>query len=680
MDLERKTTNGFARMRLMLALGLVATLSMAVLGLGCSSDDDPAGPTTGTVSGRVTEPRSGSPVVGAAVTISPAAKRADSAVTDASGDFTIADVEPGNYTLVVDASAVVVDTGDPSLEYASFSRQITVRAGENTATDVAALVVDTDDESNVLDGSATTLNVLDGLIIEIDADAVTFPGGGTEGTLNAVELQFDTGPAPLGAGFATSFMFQIVPTGVTFDPPARVIQVPSRDGLATGQAAELFSYNGSAWVSSGGLTQNGSLQGDTGTDLDESSTHFVTCMPHTVIGRVLDSTETPVSGAAVQILAEVFPFADDILPLVSLSGMTATTGADGTFSVAGVRACRVSFSASLDTPGGFGVVEPVDVQVAGDTTTDLGNGFMELVTQTTFTVAGTVRDVDGTPVVGAFVNWFDPSFQPRKGEEIRTDDFGRYSFGLTSDPGRTLGVFVFDSETNATGEAEFTVPALTAQGSTVTVDVTICDQDAIDPCGMCGTWTLSGSTFSVTLTQSECGVPITETEDITIVSLQNGVLTIEVEDEGEFNTLVLTRIQGDGPTGITSNNLPGLYAFTDEGEDQFVAIYANGTICVYGGFADVAGTYVDNGTSVAATFNGSTEDISYTRTGNSLSILPPGSEQPEVYDECPNGTDLGGIQNAWSEVESDATLVFYAGEFFRITYGQLNKGSFRTSR
>ncbi len=104
--------------RFFLALFLLTVI------IGCTKDDNPAAPTTGTISGRITDSANSNPVAGASVTTQPVTS---STTTDAQGNYTLTNVAPATYTVSA------AKTG-----YTTNTAQIAVTAG-NTATANIAL-------------------------------------------------------------------------------------------------------------------------------------------------------------------------------------------------------------------------------------------------------------------------------------------------------------------------------------------------------------------------------------------------------------------------------------------------------------------------------------------------------------------------------------------------------------
>jgi protocatechuate 3,4-dioxygenase beta subunit len=667
------------------SLFLIAALTLT----GClGGSEDPSGPEVmnGTVSGRVIEPASGDPIVGAMVTLASVGGQktriaaTSTTTTDENGEFWFLDVTPGDYVLTVDASAVVVDPTNPDLEYADYSTQVSVGAGQTTSADGYAPVVDVSQSATVTPGQPTVLQPegIPGLRIEIDADAVTFPDGSHGGDLNVVQLGFDQGPAPLPHAMVPAMMIKIVPEGTTFDPPAR-IQFPNRDEAPQGRAMELFSFDltGNAWTAEGGATSLGDVvASNSGVGIDVASTHFVVCNAHTVIGRVVDQSEVGVANATVKLWALVNPFGHGS-DLVPLEGTSTTTATDGGYTFSNVRACNVSVSAVLDTPEGFGEIEPGDpIQAGAEGTTEIGTRVMEVVTETRFAVAGTVRLADGTPVSGARVEVFDPSGSGTAQQWLTESGVeGHYEFAeVTGDPGQQLGIYAYQASSNLGGEMMFQVPELSQSGTLLTVDITICNNPEAVLCGEWGTWSVAGNTMQVVSYEVVCGETQVDEEQMTLLSLVDGVLTLQMEENGQMETVVFSRVQGSGPSGISAANMVGIYA--DGFDEAYLALFADGTWSWIDSSSEQPslqhGTYTATASQITVTFLFSTEPdtptepytFDYILSGDTMTFINPGEEN-DVFERCEHGF-ASGAEGVWGTTHSNndgLNLIIYRGEF-----------------
>ena len=136
---------------------LLVLAGMAIAVIGCPfgptegpEDEDPtaeasptpevsptpeASPTTGTLRGRVTDATTGNPIEGATVTTDPPSK---TSVTDSEGNYVLADIEAGNYTVTVSKdgyesdtfSAFISEGGDSTIDVVLVPPTVTVTSVE----------------------------------------------------------------------------------------------------------------------------------------------------------------------------------------------------------------------------------------------------------------------------------------------------------------------------------------------------------------------------------------------------------------------------------------------------------------------------------------------------------------------------------------------------------------------
>jgi hypothetical protein len=307
---------------------------------------------------------------------------------------------------------------------------------------------------------------------------------------------------------------------------------------------------------------------------------------------------------------------------------------------------------------------------------------MHVITETTFTLSGVVRAQDGSVMANAVVQYFDPDGGPVPGPNSSTtaDGNGAYTLvDLVGVPGREMGIYAYVPETELNGEDHFVVPALNQSGSVVQRDVRVCNwQLDVSLCGDWGTWSLFGNTFTVNISRVECGVTEVETTVVTILSLVNGVLTIQFEEQGEVVTAELVRVSEQGPTGVSAANVVGLYRanFGESSTPQFIAVLPGGQMAIFethGEFATAqSGTYSATSSQLTVTFRynnepgstpGETATFNYTVFGKNLTIVD--GEGNEVFERCDEGPQ-SGVQGAWvtEHAPGDAlTLFIYGGEF-----------------
>ncbi len=110
-------------------------------------------------------------------------------------------------------------------------------------------------------GGTLTIPSVPGFSLTMEPDAATFPGGSKSGVISATVVHADKVPMTPNFGQQPRLVLTIQPSGVRFDPPAR-ITYPNLDGLAPGAITELYSFDhdlgefvgiGTGSVSSDGL-------------------------------------------------------------------------------------------------------------------------------------------------------------------------------------------------------------------------------------------------------------------------------------------------------------------------------------------------------------------------------------------------------------------------------------------
>lgn len=161
--------------------------------------------------------------------------------TDAQGQFTIAQAPVGRVRLVVDGSTAQRPGSWPSLEY----EMVTVAGADNdVGMPVYLLPLDLPNGVYVTEtqGGTLTLPHLPGFSLEIAPGSATFPGGGKSGLVSVTLVHSDKVPMIPNFGQQPRFIITIQPSGVRFDPPARM-SMPNVDGLAPGQVTEMYSFD-----------------------------------------------------------------------------------------------------------------------------------------------------------------------------------------------------------------------------------------------------------------------------------------------------------------------------------------------------------------------------------------------------------------------------------------------------
>lgn len=161
--------------------------------------------------------------------------------TDAQGQFTLAAAPVGRVRLVVDGSSAARPGSWPSLQY----EMVTVAGADNdVGMPIYLLPLDLPhgvfvDETH---GGTLTLQHLPGFALEIAPGSATFPGGGKSGLVSVTLVHSDKVPMVPNFGQQPRFIVTIQPSGVRFDPPAR-LSMPNVDGLSPGQVTEMYSFD-----------------------------------------------------------------------------------------------------------------------------------------------------------------------------------------------------------------------------------------------------------------------------------------------------------------------------------------------------------------------------------------------------------------------------------------------------
>jgi len=194
-------------------------------------------PSQTAVSGVVLD-NSNQPVVGATIRILGSAL---TTATDAQGQFQLAGVPAGSFTLVVDGSTVQAPGSWPQLEF-----NLTTIPGRNNRLRMPVYLLPLDlgtgiqvDETH---GGTLTLPQLPGFALAIQPGSVTFPGGGRSGLVSVTVVHSDKVPMVPNFGQQPRLIVTIQPAGALFNPPAR-LTMPNVEGLAAGQVTEFYSFD-----------------------------------------------------------------------------------------------------------------------------------------------------------------------------------------------------------------------------------------------------------------------------------------------------------------------------------------------------------------------------------------------------------------------------------------------------
>ena len=303
------------------------------------------------ISGSVQAP-DGSPLSGVGVSVVTANAYT---TTDASGRFLLANVPAGINRVDLDAS---------SLQYVSESFSLVVNASRDNEIGYPVTLLQDAGSSILLgaekglsgdeaDPAAPKVVEHDGLVLTIPGK-VTFPNGTSQGRIGLTRIPRDGRlQIALPAGVAPSVAALITPPGTLFgekDGTAlATLSFPNVDKLPAGTKLDLYAYDRkvtpSAFVKKGQAAVNTAADKIIAEGLIDVATVWFVGLPvdsnllTKVTGRVLDSTDKPVSGARVFVRNRV-----------------AVTDVKGNFVISGVRANNgddLNIEAAFFTPGGF---------------------------------------------------------------------------------------------------------------------------------------------------------------------------------------------------------------------------------------------------------------------------------------------------------------------------------------
>ncbi len=164
-----------------------------------------------------------------------------SALTNASGRFTIADAPVGDIVLFVDGSTSTDPESYPTLSF----QMATISGIDNTLPGPIFLPELDSDNSQVVGGDqdvVLTMKNVPGVEYKVFAHSVTFPDGSHTGRLTLSQVHGDRVPMTPPNGTAPRLVGTLQPAGVKFDPPIQMT-LPNTDGLAPGQVTEIFSFH-----------------------------------------------------------------------------------------------------------------------------------------------------------------------------------------------------------------------------------------------------------------------------------------------------------------------------------------------------------------------------------------------------------------------------------------------------
>ena len=231
----------------------------------------PGAPADTAVHGVTVDER-GQPIEGALVKAHLSGSTLDT-LTDRAGFFRLASVPAGDLLLTAEAAG----HGDTSV-------RAVVLPGHDNRLEAPVRLVQTDgpqdprsDAEAVLPAQETilTLPALPGVRLEVVADSTTFPDGSSTGTITLAAPNRIALAAPAPDDIHVHVPLAIYPTGIHFDPPARLV-APNIGGEAGRRAPLFLHFPGAGFLElPGGLVQDGvSLEASGARGLQESGVLF----------------------------------------------------------------------------------------------------------------------------------------------------------------------------------------------------------------------------------------------------------------------------------------------------------------------------------------------------------------------------------------------------------------------
>ena len=265
-----------------------------------------------------------------------------------------------------------------------------------------------------------------GLSIEFPTGTtVSFPQGAPP-SISVTGIPFDRTPIPLD-GYGAPLVVVLEPSGLTVSLPVPV-HFPNSSRIPLGTRLEVWSLDhtsgtlgrigtgdhGDAEVvplhgRSGKSALGGAqLPGDTEIRTDEGagirgfSLKIPVCRATTVRGRVVDPAGLPLPGVDVSVKTpSVVDPATDARAEGEVPGASTLSGADGTFAIAGVRACQLRVEALLMRTGDVAGGRTEELGTHGPADTDVGDVVMDTATPLVKTdVAVHAQSAVGTPLPG----------------------------------------------------------------------------------------------------------------------------------------------------------------------------------------------------------------------------------------------------------------------------------------
>lgn len=341
----------------------------------------PSNPSTGTLSGRVSDQSSGQPLTGVQITVSGATIAATTA--DANGQFTAANLAPGQYTLQFNLAG-----------YTSATATATVVVGQVTNTGLTQLTpIPT---TTVIFGTVTdaaTSQPIAGALVQVTGAATASATTGADGQFR---LAVSPGQLTLtvsanGYGSATGTVTSQAGAQLTFSPA--LVAAGSQPGTQTSLVGKIVDDQSGAPIAGATIQLQSTTQTATaGTDGSFTITNItagsysaqVTATGYNTVQVsfvVIDATRndlgtlrlTQVAAATAVTLSGVVQDASTSAPLsgarVSAGSITSLTGSDGHFLLSGITSLQ--FTLTAQASGYVGASSAFQVAQFGSYTTNI---------------------------------------------------------------------------------------------------------------------------------------------------------------------------------------------------------------------------------------------------------------------------------------------------------------------
>jgi protocatechuate 3,4-dioxygenase beta subunit len=404
---------------------------------------------------------SAAPIASAGVELLQNGSQVAAGETDANGQITLSNVAAGTYTVhttalgFIDSTAtVVLNSGDVAAQAVTLQPagiiQGVVTDGSGTAlANVPVGLIDADGSQLTTTTAADGTYKFSSLSLDRYALAVgILPGLERHDVVLSSTLPMATVDFTLAGATVTGSV--VAADGTT---PAQNVTVFLTDGInlliseqtnANGQYAFEGVAAGTYSVQTGGQT---SLAASPSFSVAGANVAVPTIQPGSVqlTGNVVDPGGDPVAGAAVVVLPAALPFL--------AVGITATTAADGTFSVPGLE--PGSYEVLVLQPGFATLDQMITLSAAAAP--------LSVQLQVGTTLSGTITDANNSPVAGASVTVVSEASHDQVAV-VQTDANGSYQVANIA-PGS------YDLISSATGDAIGEVFGVAVAGSVVAQNV-----------------------------------------------------------------------------------------------------------------------------------------------------------------------------------------------------------------